>query len=99
VKAFQRPLESVRVKGIQNKLQDGYHVLSGIFTELKLKITDYELIFCVVHKVNKPNRERRSTENSYSFSLKKYGFNEVITNDVSFFRQQFIEKIGQNLSC
>jgi hypothetical protein len=36
--------ESVRVKSIQNKLQDGYHVLSGIFTELKLKITDYELI-------------------------------------------------------
>jgi hypothetical protein len=28
-----------------------------------------------------------------------YGFNDIITNDVSFFRQQFIEKIGQNLSC
>jgi hypothetical protein len=44
--------ESVRVKDIQNKLQGDYHVLSGIFTELKLKITDYKLIFCVVHKVN-----------------------------------------------
>jgi hypothetical protein len=31
--------ESVRVKDIQNKLQDGYHVLSGIFTELKLKMS------------------------------------------------------------
>ncbi|CAC9589177.1 hypothetical protein BPUTSESOX_1820 [uncultured Gammaproteobacteria bacterium] len=91
--------ESVREKSIQNKLKGGYHVLSGIFTELKLKITNYKLIFCVVYKVSKRNRKRRSTANSYSFSLKKYGFNEVITNDVSFFRQQFIEKIGQNLSC
>ncbi|CAC9472705.1 hypothetical protein BSPLISOX_1777 [uncultured Gammaproteobacteria bacterium] len=91
--------ESVRVKDIQNKLQGGYHVLSGIFTELKLKITDYKLIFCVVHKVDKPNRERRPVANSYSFGLKKYGFNKVITNNVSFFRQQFIEEIDQNLSC
>jgi hypothetical protein len=42
---------------------------------------------------------RRPVANSYSFGLKKYGFNEVITNNVSFFRQQFIEEIDQNLSC
>jgi hypothetical protein len=44
--------ESVRVKDIQNKLQGGYHVLSGIFTELKLKITDYKLIFLLPEKAN-----------------------------------------------
>jgi hypothetical protein len=62
-------------------------------------LSKFKLIFCVVHKVNKPNRERRSVANSYSFSLKKYGFNDIITNNVSFFRQQFIKKIDQNLSC
>jgi hypothetical protein len=85
--------ESVRVKSIQNKLQDGYHVLSGIFTELKLKITDYKLIFCVVHKVNKPNRERRSVANSYSFSLRRF----FVLIGVLFFQSFLFNKRGFGL--
>jgi hypothetical protein len=43
--------ESVRVKDIQNKLQGGYHVLSGIFTELKLKNLTREVLVYFFNKL------------------------------------------------
>ncbi|AYQ57129.1 hypothetical protein MS2017_1441 [Bathymodiolus thermophilus thioautotrophic gill symbiont] len=101
---------------IKKKLEDGYKVLSEIFIELGLQLTDYQLIFCVVHKgFNESELEKKETKwreiryrTEYKriaqFDLEQYKgkgkyFDDILTNDVDFFRKEFIEKINPTLPC
>jgi hypothetical protein len=105
--------KGVKAKIIKKKLEEGFKTLSEIFTELGLNIKDCQLIFCVVYKgTNKAtkNKKRRwgkihdniRDKRSIQFDLEQYKnvyFDDIFTNNVEFFRDQFIEKIDRNLPC
>jgi hypothetical protein len=104
---FKNSFENhIKDKNIRNKAKNGYEVLSNIFTKLELKITDYELIFCVVHKGRKEediwsSLKYKQKKRSIQFDLEQYRgslFADIFTNDIDFFKGQFIKKIDQNLS-
>ncbi len=102
----------VSAKVVKEKVKKGHQVLLEIFQELDLQREDYQLIFCVVHKgfdkskVNNQRWEevhdRIKEKHSIQFELEQYKgqyYDDILTNDVDFFRNQFIEKINPNLSC
>ncbi len=105
--------DRVSAQIIKKKLKNGHEVLSEIFTELGLQIEEYQLIFCVVHKgfddskVKKQNIQWQNMRYKIKkpiiqFGLKQYKgkyFDDIITNNVDFFRDQFIEKIDKKLPC
>lgn len=106
--------DNVKASVIKKKLENGHKVLSEIFTELSLQLKNYQLIFCVVHKgfneteVEKKNRKweklryRIKERHIIQFDLAQFKgkyFDEIITKDVNFFRDQFIEKIDSDLPC
>ncbi len=103
--------EGISPRKLKNKLKDGHQVLKEIFTELNLQLKEYQLIFCVVHKGFGKNKTKESAQTKMhrkfqksviQFDLKKFKgvyFDDIVTNDIDFFRQQFIAKINPNLPC
>ncbi len=95
---------NINTPNIKKKLKCGHKVLLEIFMELGLKIQDYKLIFCVVYKAPEDYRDYKNhiEKQSIHFDLEQYVgeyFDDIITNNVDFFRDQFIKKIDQNLPC
>ena len=104
----------ISTKIIKKKLENGHQVLSEIFTELGLKLKDYCLIFCVVHKgfdesktekkerkwqkIHYHIRDKRTIQFDLAQFKGKY-YNDIFTNDVDFFRDQFIKKTNKSLLC
>ncbi len=92
-------------KNLQEKLQQGTEVLLKILDDLSIKPKNLKFIFCVVYKESKNKYTYASNiENKVShFGLKdadKYDFYQhIYTQPVTFFRQQFIDKIDKNLPC
>ena len=95
---------------VKEKVKKGHQVLLEIFQELDLRRKDYELIFCIVHKgfdKSRINNQRWEEMHdrikpNIQFDLEQYKgqyFDDILTNDVDFFRNQFIKKINPNLSC
>ncbi|CAC9579694.1 hypothetical protein [uncultured Gammaproteobacteria bacterium] len=90
----------INVPNIKRKLRNGHQVLSAIFIELDLQLKDYQLIFCVVYKKEIHHRVRHNAR--IRFDLQQYKgmyFDDILTNDIDFFREQFIKKINKNLPC
>ncbi|CAC9954851.1 hypothetical protein [uncultured Gammaproteobacteria bacterium] len=104
----------VNTENIKKKLKDGHKILSKIFTELGFRLEDCELIFCVVYKgfdeseLEKKEIERKKIhyrikdKRIAQFDLEQYKgkyFDDIVTNNVDFFRKQFIKKINPTLPC
>ncbi len=102
--------ENIKTSIIKKKIEKGHEVLSEIFTELGLQIKEYQLIFCVVYKKSRaeniPNNRYIYQDSVQSrvihFDLGQYKpdfYSDIFTDDVDFFRDQFIEKIDKKLPC
>ncbi len=102
----------VPAQGIKKKLEYGHQVLLEIFKELNLQIKEYKLIFCVVYKgFDETEKEKKKWKKIHDkishkriakFDLEQYKpelYNDIFTNDVDFFRKQFIQKIDKELPC
>lgn len=90
-------------KNLQEKLQQGAEVLLKILNDLSIEPKNLKFIFCVVYKENKYTYASDIENRSSHFGLKdadKHSFYQhIYTQPVTFFRQQFREKINQNLPC
>lgn len=96
----------VVVKEIKKKLKSSVDFLNENIQELSLNRQDYKFIFCVVfkrHTSSKIRIKNRSITNKICFDLQQYinkdCVDSIVTNNVDFFRDQFIQKTNKQLTC
>ncbi len=93
-------------KEIEGKLIDGRNEFSILLNELHISSKNYTYIFCLVYNQFKPKEERfkRGLYKSIRFEfLNRYKniglIDEVFTEDISFFSQQFKKNFQKELMC
>ncbi len=93
-------------KEVEGKLLDGKQEFISLLNDLKVPITEYNLIFCLVYNKFKPKHERhkRGLFKSITFEFlnqyKENGFiDDIYTEDVNFFTKQFKKKTSKELKC
>lgn len=95
-------IKRIKANKLKNKLTQGKEIIDEIFSELKLDINEYNFNFCVVYK-NEENKIRRGIkQNIVRFDLKQYAgiyFDEVFTNDVQFFTNEYKKYFQKALKC
>jgi hypothetical protein len=87
---------------VKKKLQDGQDIISKIFVDLGLDISNYKFNFCVVYK-NKLHKHRIGTQRaSIRFELEQYKnnfFDNIYTNNVDYFTSEFKKYFNKDLIC
>lgn len=89
-------------KQLHKKLINGREVIENIFIENNIQIKDYSFVFCVAYK-NTQTRWRRGIEkNTIQFELEQYKgkyFDEIYTNDVGYFTNEYKKYFYKDLKC
>ncbi len=80
---------------IKKKLIHGKEVLEAICRHTNVQKKDYQFIYCVVHKPTKTRYNNPITDRETKFELKSYKgsyFDNIVTNDIHFFKNEFKKK-------
>ncbi|MCB4763958.1 MAG: hypothetical protein LGB78_08730 [Sulfurovum sp.] len=87
---------------VQKKIINGRDVLDNIFSSNNIRKREYKFIYCVVYK-NHPSKWRRGiTKNIIQFGLEQYKgkyFDEIYTNDISYFTNEYKKQFTRTLAC
>ncbi len=93
-------------KEVEGKLIDGKKEFNLLLSDLKIPITNYKFIFCLVYNKFLPKEERhkRGLFKSITFEfLNQYKegglIDDIYTEDVNFFTKQFKKKTLKELMC
>lgn len=89
-------------KQIQKKLLNGKEALNNIFLQYNMGIKDYNFIYCVAYQNNKDKWRRRIERNKIQFGLEAYKgqyFDEIYTNDIQFFTNEYKKYFYKELKC
>lgn len=83
---------------LHKKVKDSDTTLKKLCSENNINKNDYNYKLCIVYKqdATKP-QYRRFKENIIHFGLDVYSgvyFDEIITNEISFFQKEFMKKYG-----
>ncbi|SEH08098.1 hypothetical protein [Candidatus Venteria ishoeyi] len=93
---------NVNGEKIRKKLRDGKHVLQDIFKTNNISIDKYKLIFCVAYKNTQRGWRSGVEKNIPKFGLMQYKydyFNEIYTNDIQFFTNEYKKRFKKTLEC
>jgi len=89
-------------KQLHKKLINGKGILDKIFSDNNIQRKDYTFVFCVAYK-NEERRWRRGIEkNTVQFELEQYKgkyFDEIFTNDVQYFINEYKKYFQKDLEC
>ncbi len=87
---------------IEKKLTNGKSVLLDIFTKNNIAIDDYTFIFCVAYKNTNARWRRGIAKNTIQFGLEEFKetyFDEIYTNDINFFINEYKKYFYTSLAC
>ncbi|MBD3842098.1 MAG: hypothetical protein IE909_09480 [Campylobacterales bacterium] len=87
---------------IKKKLTNGKDVLDTILEENNIPKKDYKFVFCVAYNTRADRCKRGIAKNEIQFELSSYVpkyFDEVYTNDVEFFKNQYKKVLKKELVC
>lgn len=87
---------------IKKKLTNGKDVLSTILSENNISQRDYKFVFCVAYNTKADRWKRAIAKNEVQFELSSYVpeyFDEVYTNDVDFFKNEYKKVFKKMLEC
>jgi len=87
---------------IAKKLQNGKEILDQIFKENNIPKSEYKFVFCVVYKNSSTRWQRGIAKNEVQFELDAYKgkfFDEIYTNDVLYFTNEYKKKFKKELDC
>ena len=77
---------------IKKKLTNGKEILDNICIKENVRKKDYQFIYCVVHKPAHNRYGNPLVDRETKFELKAYKgshFDEIVTNDINFFKNEF----------
>ena len=95
-------IKRVKTAKVKKKLIDGMKILNNIFSEFNLDINNYKFNYCVAYKNEESKNRRGITRNMIKFDLLQYKgifFDEIYTNDVQFFTNEFKKYFRKELKC
>lgn len=87
---------------IKKKLLNGKDVLDTILQENNVPKKDYKFVFCVAYSTRADRWKRGIAKNQVQFELASYVpayFDEVYTNDVDFFKNEYKKVFKKMLEC
>ena len=91
-------IKRVKAKVIKNKLKGSRIIMKKLFSYLQLKKCSYRFVYCVVYNDIKSKSYHRGIRKAkLRFDLKDYPdnfFDEIYTNDISFFKKEFNKQYG-----
>lgn len=88
-------------ESIREKIRKGKEAMDSIFLDSNINRASYNFIFCVAYKISQA-KYRRFGKKPLQFELKNLVgsyFNEIYTNDVSFFATEYKKKFKNSLNC
>ena len=83
---------------IKKKLTNGKEILDNICTNENVQKKDYKFIYCVVHKPAHNRYSNPLVDRETKFELKTYKgtyFDEIVTNDINFFKNEFRKEFNE----
>lgn len=89
-------------KQIIKKLENSKDVMKELFKEENTDITNYKFIYCVAYKNSQAKWQRGIKKNETQFGLESYRgdfYDEVFTNDIDFFKNEYKKKFEKDLKC
>ncbi len=87
---------------VHKKLINGKDVLNDIFTTNHIPSNEYNFIFCVAYKNTEARWRRGIEKNTIQFELEQYKgkyFDEIYTNDVQYFTNEYKKHFYEELQC
>ena len=94
-------LSAINNANIKKKLTNGKEILDNICIKENVQKRDYQFIYCVVHKPAHNRYANPLVDRETKFELKAYKgcyFDEIITNDINFFKNEFRKEFN-NEGC
>ena len=87
---------------IKNKLKNSKEVMDKIFKENNINIKNYKFIYCVAYKNDQSKWRRGITKDVIQFGLEEYKgkyYDEIFTNDIDYFTNEYKKKFNKELKC
>ncbi len=87
---------------VEKKLIDGKDILMEIFTKNNIPIDNYTFIYCVAYKNAEARWRRGISKNTIQFGLEEYKgnyYDDIFTNDVAFFTNEYKKYFRSSLAC
>ncbi len=92
----------VKTQDVQKKIINGKNILDNIFAKYNIQKKEYKFIYCVIYKNHPPKWRRGITKNIIQFDLEEYKgkyFDEIYTNDILYFTNEYKKQFTRNLAC
>ncbi|MEA3288715.1 MAG: hypothetical protein U9Q04_00925 [Campylobacterota bacterium] len=87
---------------LHKKLINSKEAMDDIFKKNNIQVKDYNFVFCVAYKNTKTRWRRAIEKNTIQFELEQYKgkyFDEIYTNDVQFFTNEYKKYFQKALEC
>jgi hypothetical protein len=90
---------------VEQKLLEGKRELDTLLSQHNIAKNKYRFVFCLVYNKFVPKEERykrglhKSIHFEYLSRYKPYFFDDVYTEDISFFTQDFSKQLHKELAC
>lgn len=89
-------------KQLHLKLTNSKKAMDDIFLENNINKKEYKFVFCVAYKNTRTRWQRGIEKNTVQFDLEQYKgkyFDEIYTNDVRFFTNEYKKYFQKALKC
>jgi len=87
---------------VEKKLINGKEVINNIFTKYNIQINEYSFVYCVAYKNTEARWRRGISKNTIQFGLEKFKevyYDEIYTNDIQFFTNEYKKYFHNSLIC
>ena len=92
----------VNNKNVTKKLLCGKEILEDILKENNVAKKDYKFFYCVAYSTKADRWKRGVLKNEIQFGLEAYKpeiFDDIFTNDVEFFKNEYKKIFKKDLEC
>ncbi|MDQ7043551.1 MAG: hypothetical protein Q9M34_08515 [Sulfurimonas sp.] len=87
---------------VRKKLLNGKEIITAIFKKHNIRIEEYTFVYCVAYKNSEARWHRGISKNTVQFGLEKFKptyFDEIFTNDIQFFTNEYKKYFHNELVC
>lgn len=87
---------------VEKKLKNGKDTLTDIFNKYNIPLKEYTFMYCVAYRSTATRWRRGISKNIIQFGLEQFKpkyFNEIYTNDIQFFTNEYKKYFQEPLTC
>jgi hypothetical protein len=87
---------------VRKKLRNGKDIIVSIFSKYHINLEEYSFTYCLAYRNTEARWRRGISKNTIQFRLEQYQpeyFDEIYTNDIQFFTNEYKKYFYKTLQC